>query len=691
MKKLLLSTAVLALVAACGPTGTTGSEPTAAQTAQPAAQTGPAEIGAWGFDLAGMNTEIDPGNDFYRYANGAWLETAEIPSDLSNYGMFTELALEAEVQVQDIITDLAAQNADEGTIEQKVGDLYASWMNTETIEQRGLAPAQPYLDAIAAAETHEDINALFATIHHQSPFGVGIIPDPADTTRYTVYVGQDGLGLPDRDYYLEEDNARYRDAYRDFVAQIFALAGIEGGEAKADAILALETRIAEVHWTQADSRDIQKIYNPMPLEQLDTLAPQFGFPTAMAQLGLDGVATYLVAQPSAIEGSAAIFEETPVDVWKDYLTFHFLRTNAGHLPAAFDQANFEMYGRTLNGTEEQRPRDRRGVTLVGGQLGEAVGQVYVERHFPPSSKAEMEALVGNLIAAFEERLQALEWMDEETRAQALTKLSTFEPRIGYPDEWTDYSALAVQADDVFGNMMRIRQFNWNEQLEDLAGPVDRGEWPYPPQTVNASYNPLMNQITFPAGILQPPFFDPNADAAVNYGGIGAVIGHEIGHGFDDQGRRFDENGAIRDWWTEETNARFEERAERLGEQYSGYSPIEGRFVNGDLTMGENIGDLGGLQMAYSAYHRYLDACCDGEAPVLDGLTGDQRFFLAWAQVWRRLYREDNLVQRLTTDPHSPSQYRTNGIVRNLDAWYEAFGVTEEDELYLPPEERVSIW
>ena len=687
MKKLLLSSVALALLAACSPTGS-GETP---ETTTAAATHAAPEIGEWGFDLAGMNTEIAPGDDFNQYANGTWLDTEEMPSDLSRYGMFTVLHLEAEEQVKEIITEAAAANAGHGTVEQQVGDLYGSWMDTETIEQRGLQPAQPFLDEISAAETHADINALFATIHHQSPFGVGIIPDPADTTRYTVFVGQDGLGLPDRDYYLDEDNQRYRDAYHAYIETIFDLAGIEGGAEKADAILALETRIAEVHWTQADSRDIQKIYNPMPLEQLVALAPQFDFATGMEALGLDGVATYLVAQPSAIEGTAAIFEETPVDVWRDYMTFHFLSNNAGRLPAAFDTASFDMFGRTMRGTEEQRPRDRRGANLVGGPLGEAVGQVYVERHFPPSSKEAMEGLVANLITAFQGRLENLAWMDDETRAEALTKLSTFEPRIGYPDEWRDYSALEIQSDDLFGNMVRLREFNWNDQVADLTGPVDRGEWPYPPQTVNASYNPLMNQITFPAGILQPPFFDPNADPAVNYGGIGAVIGHEIGHGFDDQGRRFDQNGAIRDWWTPETNAAFEERSGRLELQYNSYSPVEGRFVNGDLTMGENIGDLGGLQMAYTAYHQYLDNCCGGEAPVIDGLTGDQRFFLAWAQVWRNLIREDQLINQLATDPHSPAQYRINGVVRNLDAWYEAFGVTEENDLYLPPEERVSIW
>lgn len=699
MKKWLLGGACLALLAGCGEPATDDTAMTNDTVQQDAAQddssqdVAAAELGNWGFDLDGMDTSVDPGDDFFRYANGAWLDSTEIPGDLSNYGMFTELALEAEQQVQDIITDLAAASPAQGTIEQKVGDLYASWMDTDTVEARGLEPIQPWLDEVAAAQSHDDIAALFATLHHQSPFGAGIIPDPADTTRYTVFVGQGGLGLPDRDFYLNEEERfeEYRNAYRAYIAEIFGLAGIENGEQKSEAILDLEMRIAEVHWTQERSRIIQEIYNPMPLDQLAALAPQLNLEAGLSSLGLGDVPSYLVAQPSAIEGAGVIFAETPVDVWQDYLTFHILNANTNALPAAFDEASFNLYGRTLNGTEEQRPRDRRGVNLVGGSLGEAVGQVYVERHFPASSKDQMEDLVANLTAAFEERLQTLEWMDEETRAQALLKLSTFEPRIGYPDEWTDYSDLEIHADDLFGNLVRIREFQWNEQLEDLQGPVDRNQWPYPPQTVNASYNPLMNQITFPAGILQPPFFDPNADAAMNYGAIGAVIGHEIGHGFDDQGRQFDEAGRIRNWWTDETNAAFEERSGALGAQYDTYSPIEGMFVNGEFTMGENIGDLGGVQMAYSAYRRHLDECCGGEAEVLDGFTGDQRFFLAWAQVWRRLYREDNLRQRLVTDPHSPSQYRTNGVVRNLTPWYEAFGVEQDDQLYLPPEERVGIW
>ncbi|PIW30941.1 MAG: M13 family peptidase [Rhodobacterales bacterium CG15_BIG_FIL_POST_REV_8_21_14_020_59_13] len=697
MKKLLLGSACLVLLAACSEPQTSGvttfEQTDGAMVDSASTETAAAEIGEWGFDLDGMDASVDPGNDFFRYANGEWLDTVEIPADRSNYGMFTELAIEAEEQIQEIILDLAETGGDAGSVEQQVGDLYASWMNTEALNARGLEPLQPLLAEIAAAETHEDFAALFATLHHQSLYGVGIIPDPADTTRYTVFVGQGGLGMPDRDFYLNEGERydEYRAAYQAYIAQVFDLAGIEGGAEKAEAILALESRIAEVHWTQDQSRNIQAIYNPMPLDQLASLAPQFNFEAGMAELGIDSVDSYLVAQPSAIESTGTIFAETPVDLMRDYMIFHLLNSNTNALPLEFDEASFDFFGRTLNGTEEQRPRDLRGVNLVGGVLGEAVGQVYVDRHFPPESKSQMEDLVANLTAAFEERLENLVWMDDETREQALLKLSTFEPRIGYPDEWTDYGGLEIVAEDLFGNLQRIAEFNWAEQVEDLAGPVDRGQWPYPPQTVNASYNPLMNQITFPAGILQPPFFDPNADAAINYGGIGAVIGHEIGHGFDDQGREFDEAGRIRNWWTEETNTAFTERADRLGGQYDGYSPIEGEFVNGSFTMGENIGDLGGVQMAYSAYHRYLDSCCGGEAPVIDGLTGDQRFFLAWAQVWRRLYREDNLRQRLVTDPHSPSQYRTNGVVRNLDAWYAAFEVTEEDALYLPPEERVRIW
>jgi len=501
------------------------------------------------------------------------------------------------------------------------------------------------------------------------------------------------LGLPDRDYYLKDDErfVQYRQAYRTYIETVLSLAGIADAASKVDGIFDLEKSLAEVQWTREDSRDIQKIYNPMSPDKVIELAPEVNWSLIFNELGLGDVETFVVAQTTAIQASGDIIESTSLDQWKDYLTFHLIRGNATSLSSDFDEAHYNFYSKTLRGTEEQRARWKRGVQLINGGLGEAVGQIYVDRHFPAEHRAQMEELVGHLRAALEERLNENEWMDDETRQQALLKLSTFEPRIGYTDKWTDYTLLQIQQGALFENTLAITEFQWQDQVDRLGGPVDRQQWPYPPQTINASYNPLLNQLTFPAGILQPPFFDPLADPAVNYGGIGAVIGHEVGHGFDDQGRRFDEKGRIRDWWTATADERFSKKSGRLGAQYDSYSPIEGLSVSGELTMGENIGDLGGLQMAYAAYHRYLDQCCGGEAPVLDGLTGDQRFFLAWAQVWKAKAREDEVRRRLVTDPHSPAQYRINGVVRNIDAWYEAFDIPEDAELYLPTEERVRIW
>jgi endothelin-converting enzyme/putative endopeptidase len=403
------------------------------------------------------------------------------------------------------------------------------------------------------------------------------------------------------------------------------------------------------------------------------------------------VPTFLVAQPSALDKEAELFAAADMGFLKDWLAFHFINNHAQYLSSDFDNANFEFFSNSLRGIEEKRERWKRGVNQIDASLGDAVGQIYVERHFPPASKAAMDGLVKNLTEAFKERLEQNEWMDEATREQALLKLSTFEPKIGYPTKYTDYTTLEISNDNLFENALALAEFGWADQIKELGKPVDRERWGYPPQTVNASYNPLLNQITFPAGILQPPFFDPNADPAVNYGAIGGVIGHEIGHGFDDQGREFDEKGRIRNWWSEASNTAFNAKTAKLGAQYDSYEAVPGGFISGKLTMGENIGDLGGLQMAYAAYHRYLDQTSGGVAPVIDGLTGDQRFFLAWAQVWQGKYRDDELRQRLETDPHSPPYFRINGPVRNLDAWYEAFGVTAEDDLYLPPEERVRIW
>lgn len=685
--RLILSVAAFAVLMACGrdESGRSADPDTSADET--------AEIGTWGIDLSVRDLSTDPGDDFHQYASGQWLDTFTIPPDLSRYGMFTQLTLDAEDDIRAIVEELAAGSPNRGTLEQKVGDFYASWMDVGRLNQLGAAPLEPHLAEIAAIAGKADLMNAFASLHISAPFGVGIIPDPADTTRYIAFVGQDGLGMPDRDYYLDEGErfAQYREAYRDYIVRVLTLAGIENAEQKADAIIVLETSIAEVHWTQEDSRDIQKIYNPMTAEEVAELAPELDWNLIFDETGLGDVGTFVVAQTTAIDAAAEIVDDTPIDLWKDYLAFHFISDHANYLSSDFDEAHFEFYSRTLRGVEEPRDRWKRGVEHVNAGLGEAVGRIYVDRHFPPEYKAQVEELVANLTAALEERLRQNEWMDEETRAQALSKLSTFESRIGYTEKWTDYQPLSIANERLLENSMTIREFQWQEQLDRLGGPVDRGIWPYPPQTVNASYNPLLNQITFPAGILQPPFFDPYADPAVNYGAIGAVIGHEIGHGFDDQGRRFDEQGRIRDWWTETADERFSERAARLGAQYETYEPLPGMNISGQLTMGENIGDLGGLQMAYAAYRRHLEQHSNDEAPVLDGVTGDQRFFLAWAQVWRALDREDEIRRRLVTDPHSPPHYRVNGVVRNLDPWYDAFDVTPDHELYLPPEERVRIW
>jgi endothelin-converting enzyme/putative endopeptidase len=694
MKNGLKLGVALAALACVGLTASCGKKEEAGRNTTVEKQAPKAEYGAWGVDTSQGDPATRPGDDFARYANGKWLDTFEIPADLPGYVSFTKLRLDAEGDVRKIIEELAAKDSSPGSLEQKVGGFFKTFMDTGKLDALGAAPLKPHLDRIYGVQSKDDLMRAYAAanLHGTAPMGIGILPDPADTTRYIAFAGQSGIGLPDRDYYLKQDDkfVQYRAAYKDYVARILTLAGIEGAAEKADAIVKLETKIAEVHWSQEDNRDIKKIYNPMTLDQLQATAPEFNWRLIMEELKLDKVPTILVAQPSALDKEAEIFAAADLSLIKDWLAFHFVSGHARYLASDFDRASFEFYSKTLRGVPEQRERWKRGVNEIDGSLGEAVGKIYVDRHFPPQNKAAMDALVKNLVSAFEERLNNNDWMDAETRTQALAKLATFEPRIGYTTKWTDYSSLAI-GDSLLENAIAIADFQWQDQLSRLGGPVDRERWDYPPQTVNASYNPLMNQITFPAGILQPPFFDLAADPAVNYGAIGAVIGHEIGHGFDDQGRRFDEKGRIRDWWTKAANDAFQARADRLGAQYDAYEPLPGAPISGKLTMGENIGDLGGLQMAYAAYHRYLDECCGGEAPVIDGLTGDQRFFLAWAQVWQGKYREDELRQRLETDPHSPPYYRINGVVRNLDAWYEAFGVTAEDDLYLPPEERVRIW
>ncbi len=708
MKHLLMSCAGVAALtlAACSPPADAPSDDANAPAAETAAtETAAPEItetaavasaeprfGTFGFDTDGMDRDVHPGDDFNRFANGGWLETTILPSDRSRYGVFTMLAEEAEEDVQAIIAEAVASGGEAGSNSQLVGALYSSWMNADAIEAAGTAGLEPFLAEIAAIETHADAAALFATIHHQAPFGVAIWADPDDPTVNALRLFQGGLGMGNRDYYLEDTEAfaGYREAYLGYIARLHELAGLPNGEANAQAILDFETALADVHWTREDSRDVTLTYNPMSPAELDELAPNLNMSQGMEALGIN-IERLIVVQPTAISGTSELFANTDIETIKAWMAFHFISDRAGWLPAAFDEASFDFYGRTLRGQAEQRPRDRRGVNLVGGALGHAVGQIYVDRHFPPSSKDQMDDLVERLTVAFRGRLERLEWMDDETRAEALTKLSTFEPRIGYPEIWDQYDGLVLAEDDYFGNRIRMAEFSWAESLDDLYSEVDPREWSWPPQIVNASYSPLQNQITFPAGILQAPFFDPNADPAMNFGAIGGVIGHEIGHGFDDNGRRYDAEGRLRMWWTDDTNERFMARASVLGAQYDTYCPIDDQCVSGRLSMGENIGDLGGLQMAYTAWREYVDEVYGGEAPVIDGFTGDQRFFLAWAQVWRNLYTDDALRGQLVRGPHSPPRYRINGVVRNLDAWYEAFNITEEHELYLPPEQRVRIW
>jgi putative endopeptidase len=647
--------------------------------------------GGFGIDLAARDTNVRPGNDFFRYANGAWLQSTEIPADRTSWSLWTVLSEDIEQQLKAIVDELAASRGSTNPVARQVGNAYASWMDEAGIERRGTAPLQPYLQRIRAARTRTDLIGLFATPGYTAPVGIGIIPDFRDPTRYVAVANQSGLGMPNRDYYLREgaEYDRYRTAYRDFIIQLHRLANIPQPEAKADAIIALERRIAEAHWTPAQNRDVTATSNAMTREQLNGIAPQFEWATYLERRGLGAAQTVVARQPTAFTAIGRLLDEVPVDTWKDYLTFHFIRQYAQFLPRAFDEAQFNFYGRTLAGQQQQRERWKRGISLLNGSMGEALGQIYVERHFPAENRRQMDELITNLRAAFTERLQQSQWMDDETRREALAKLERFEPRIGHPVRWIDYSSMRVVPDNALANAVAAGEFQWNLQLSRYPNPVDRGLWGFNAHTINASYSGLLNQITFPAGILQPPFFDPNADPAVNYGAIGAVIGHEIGHGFDDQGRRYDGQGRLRGWWTATAAERFQERATRLGAQYGTYEPLPGLRLNPQLTMGENIGDLGGLEMAYAAYRRHVAQ--HGEPPVLNGLTGDQRFFLAWAQVWRSKEREDATRAAVLTDPHSADEFRVNGVVRNMDAWYRAFNVQPGDALYLPPEQRVRIW
>ena len=644
------------------------------------------QIGDFGFDMAGRDTSVTPGTDFFDYANGGWVKTTPIPADRSSYGMFHVLQ-DLSLERTRTILDVAAKTPGD-----KVGDFYSSFMDEAAVNAKGVTPVKPMLAALKATKDKTALVTEIAKLQRMGVggfVGVGVQQDDKDPTTYVVSLGQSGIGLPDRDYYLKDDAklATIRTAYEAYLTRMLTLAGEPNAAARAAAVFNMEKGLATAHWTRIESRDADKTYNKWTAADFAAKAPGFPWAQYMTAMGVTGRPFYLVAQPSAVTGEAKVFADTPINVLQDYAMLKVLRSYAPYLSSDFDKTNFAFYGTTLSGTPEQQVRWKRGVSTVSGAMGEAIGQQYVAKYFPPASKAAADDLVKNVIAAMGERLKNLEWMAPETKTKALAKLAAFTPKIGYPDKWRDYSALQVQRGDLVGNVARANAFEYDRDLKKLGQPIDRGEWFMTPMTINAYANPTMNEVVFPAAILQPPFFDPKADPAVNYGGIGAVIGHEISHHFDDQGRKYDLNGKLTDWWTPQDVARFKVFTDALVKQYDAYEPLPGQHIQGGLTLGENIADLAGLTVAYDAYHKSLGG---KKAPIIDGTTGDQRFYYGWAGVWRTKFRDAALQQALLSDPHSPGHQRVL-TVRNLDPWYAAFGAKPGEKSYLAPANRVRIW
>ncbi len=646
-----------------------------------------------GLDQAYIDPKVRPQDDLFRHINGKWLTEAPIPADRPLDGAFYKLRDKSEADLRTIIEASAASQAAPGSEAQKVGDLFASFMNETRADQLGLQPIQADLDAIDAIATRADLIKTMAQLGRtgaDGAFGAFVNTDAKQSDRYIVYLGQGGIGLPDESYYRLEKFKPVLDGYLAHVTRMFELAKVADPKKSAEEVVALETRLAKEHWDRVKSRDDTLTYNKKSPKELAELTPGFDWPVYFEAMGKKGLGDVIVAQPSYFTAQARAIDEVPLAEWKNWLRWSVLRNFAPLLSKPFVDENFNFYGKTLTGSQELKPRWKRAVAAVEGSLGEAVGKLYVAKVFPPAAKTRMTQLVANLIEAYRLDIQSLEWMSPETKKKALEKLTKFTPKIGYPDKWRDYSPLEIRRDDLVGNVKRSSIFEIDRQIAKLGQPVDRSEWLMTPQTVNAYYNPGMNEIVFPAAILQPPFFDLEADDAVNYGGIGAVIGHEIGHGFDDQGSKYDGDGNLNDWWTEADRKEFDARSKKLIDQYDGYFPPEvpGQHVNGALTIGENIGDLGGLTIGYKAYRIALGS---KESPVLDGLTGDQRFFVGWAQVWRAKYRPAELTRRLATDPHSPAEFRCNGTIRNVPEFYKAFNIKEGDKLWLAPDKRVQIW
>ncbi|WP_448213898.1 M13 family metallopeptidase [Colwellia sp. MEBiC06753] len=649
---------------------------------------------ASGISKANMDLSVRPQDNFYQYVNGGWLKSAEIPADKTSIGSFYDLRDDADDNVKAIIEELAATpNLAMGSDEQKVADLFKSYMDQPTRDALGISPITPVLADIDNINNKSDLMSFFGKYQKvgvTSPLYFYISVDAKDSSSYATHVWQGGLGLPDKDYYFNEAErfATLRDGYQAHIAKMFDLANMANGKQAAKTIFAIETKLAEHHWTRVQSRDSEKRYNKFATDKLTEVSDKIDWSAYLAAQGVSNEKNLIVNQPDFVEGLGNVIAETSLDDWKTYLKFHTLSAFASYLTTDLDQENFEFFSKQLNGRKEQRPQWKRGVGVVNNNLGEVIGKVYVGRHFKPEAKARMSELVENLRSAYGQSIDELDWMSNDTKKAAHVKLAAFTPKIGYPDKWEDYSSLTIKSDDLVGNIMRSGSVAHQKEVEKLGGPIRKWEWGMTPQTVNAYYNPTVNEIVFPAAILQPPFFNMSADDAVNYGGIGAVIGHEMGHGFDDQGSRYDAEGNLRNWWTEHDLEEFKKRTASLVAQYDGYQVFDDLNVNGSLTLGENIGDLSGVTIAYKAYKASLNG---KEAPIIDGLTGDQRFFMGYAQIWRGKFVEEALRNRVATDPHSPGEFRALGSLSNMNEFYQAFDVKEGDAMYIAPEKRVKIW
>ncbi|HEY3637778.1 MAG TPA: M13-type metalloendopeptidase [Rhizomicrobium sp.] len=659
------------------------------------------QYGSWGFDATGVDAKTRPGDNFFRYSNGAWLDRTTIPADKPAWSLRLAMTDTIQTRLHDLMEKAAAKN-ESADLEGKVGSFYKAYMDEARIESLGAKPLTPELDAIRAANSRDDLAGLMGRSvddFESSLFNITTDVDLKDPAHYAVYISQGGLGLPDRDYYLKPEFASARTAYQAYVAKLLHLIGWPGADARAKDVVDFETKIADVSWTKAQDRDIAATYNPLSVAELRTLAPNFAWKRYFDNARLGNVTRVVVAEKSAFPKIAAVYASAPVDTIRAWQAFHIADSAAPYLSHDFDAAWFDLHNKTLAGQQQEEVRWKRAVHgVAGGDCGAspgecfgtlnwAVGQLYTARYFPPSAKAKIEDLVAHLKAAYRARLEHNDWMSPATKAEAIKKLETYNIKVGYPNHPRDYSKVIIKSDDLLGDVRRAAAADWTHYAGRLNGPVDRQDWSMTPQT-NDAYNGSLRDIVFPAGILQPPVFDPNADPAINYGGIGGIIGHEMTHGFDDQGRKIDAAGALRDWWTPDDAKKFEARATTLGKQYSSYEPLPGVHVNGALTMGENIADLGGLTLALDAYHASLDG---KPAPVIDGMTGDQRVFFGWAQAWRGKVSDDFVKRQVVSDPHSPRQFRVNGVVRNIDAWYAAFDVKPGDKLYVAPQDRVHIW